>query len=96
MEEAKVHPELLLLVFVHGFKGSDNTFSDFPQRLEHNLTKSILDIKVESVVFPAYEVGYRAENIFRILLIYADKRRIGKHIKTPPMTVSHSVVCSRG
>jgi hypothetical protein len=56
MEE--VPPELLLLVFVHGFKGTDNTFADFPQRLQHGLSESISNMKFESIVFPAYEVRH--------------------------------------
>jgi hypothetical protein len=72
--------ELLLLVFVHGFKGTDNTFSDFPQRLEHNLTQTIPDVKVESIVFPAYEVR-RQEQLLDHTYMFADERRIGKLVK---------------
>lgn len=56
-DEGSLPQELLLLVFVHGFKGTDSTFLDFPKRLEHTLTESIRSVKVESIVFPAYEVG---------------------------------------
>lgn len=49
-------PDLLLLVFIHGFKGTDSTFSTFPQRLQHNLQETISDVVVKSIVFPAYEV----------------------------------------
>lgn len=52
----KLEPELLLLVFIHGFKGTDETFGDFPKRLEHLLTEIIPQVKTESIVFPAYEV----------------------------------------
>ncbi|KZT36682.1 hypothetical protein SISSUDRAFT_1063441 [Sistotremastrum suecicum HHB10207 ss-3] len=48
-------PDLLLLVFIHGFKGTDSTFSTFPQRLQHNLQETIPDVVVRSIVFPAYE-----------------------------------------
>nr|GAT58178.1 predicted protein [Mycena chlorophos] len=47
--------DLLLLVFVHGFKGTDKTFGDFPDRLRHILSETIPDSAVESVIFPAYE-----------------------------------------
>ena len=38
------------------FKGTDSTFGEFPQRLQHMLAESIENTVVESVVFPAYEV----------------------------------------
>lgn len=48
--------ELLLLVYIHGFKGTDESFQEFPERLEHMLSETIPDVTVESRVFPAYEV----------------------------------------
>ena len=48
--------ELLLLVYIHGFKGTDESFEKFPERLEHMLSETIPDVIVESKVFPAYEV----------------------------------------
>lgn len=52
----KVDPELVLIIFIHGFKGSDETFGEFPQRLAHNLLQTIPNATVESIIFPAYEV----------------------------------------
>lgn len=52
----KVDPELVLLIFIHGFKGGDETFGEFPQRLAHNLRQTIPNTTVEPIVFPAYEV----------------------------------------
>jgi len=54
----KIERELLLLVFIHGFKGTDETFGDFPKRMEHLLSETIPEVKAESIVFPAYEVCY--------------------------------------
>ncbi|KAG1783133.1 hypothetical protein EV702DRAFT_1191570 [Suillus placidus] len=48
-------PDLLLIVFIHGFKGTDTTFENFPSRLEHVLTEIIENLKVECILFPAYE-----------------------------------------
>jgi len=48
--------ELLLAVFIHGFKGTDTSFEEFPQRLQHLLSESVQPMQVECVVFPAYEV----------------------------------------
>ena len=39
------------------FKGTDSTFSSFPKRLEHVLSKSIDNVVTECVVFPEYEVN---------------------------------------
>ncbi|EKM59798.1 uncharacterized protein PHACADRAFT_206021 [Phanerochaete carnosa HHB-10118-sp] len=47
--------ELLLVIFIHGFKGTDSTFAQFPERLQHVLSETIQNAHVESVVFPAYE-----------------------------------------
>ncbi|KAG6880351.1 hypothetical protein C0992_007762 [Termitomyces sp. T32_za158] len=48
--------EVLLVVFVHGFKGDDRTFSDFPDRLQHVLAESTRSsVDVECIVFPVYE-----------------------------------------
>ncbi|EPT03644.1 hypothetical protein FOMPIDRAFT_1035267 [Fomitopsis schrenkii] len=47
--------DLLLAVFIHGFKGTESTFVQFPQRLQHILSETIHNAVVECVVFPAYE-----------------------------------------
>ncbi|CAM1502186.1 Fc.00g041700.m01.CDS01 [Cosmosporella sp. VM-42] len=45
----------LLLCFVHGFKGTDDTFHDFPSDLKRAVTKLLPEQRVESVVYPKYE-----------------------------------------
>ncbi|TRM67646.1 hypothetical protein BD626DRAFT_394347 [Schizophyllum amplum] len=45
----------ILVVFIHGFKGDDETFAHFPDRLQHILSEAISDAVVECVVFPQYE-----------------------------------------
>lgn len=47
--------DLLLVVFIHGFKGTDTTFVDFPARLQHVLNETIENVVSECIVFPAYE-----------------------------------------
>ncbi|KAG5221573.1 catalytic protein [Salix suchowensis] len=37
------------------FKGNDDTFAKFPERLQHTLSQSTPSSKVECIVFPAYE-----------------------------------------
>jgi hypothetical protein len=44
------------LIYIHGFKGTDETFAKFPERLEHVLSETLPHVKVESLIFPAYEV----------------------------------------
>ncbi|KAI0104998.1 hypothetical protein GGR51DRAFT_549210 [Nemania sp. FL0031] len=48
-------PRTLLLCFLHGFKGNDNTFRTFPEDLKAQVTKQLPDDHVESVVYPKYE-----------------------------------------
>ncbi|KAJ7781068.1 hypothetical protein B0H16DRAFT_1496985 [Mycena metata] len=47
--------DALIVVFIHGFKGNDATFVEFPERLRHILTETISNVSVECIVFPAYE-----------------------------------------
>jgi len=44
-----------LIIFIHGFKGTNSTFREFPSRLENLLTEAVPGLKVECIVFPAYE-----------------------------------------
>ncbi|KAK4163994.1 hypothetical protein QBC43DRAFT_237954 [Cladorrhinum sp. PSN259] len=46
---------ILLLCFIHGFKGGDNTFHEFPKHLKDTVTNNLSDHLVESVVYPKYE-----------------------------------------
>ncbi|KAK1831526.1 hypothetical protein QBC39DRAFT_258764 [Podospora conica] len=46
---------ILLLCFIHGFKGNDDTFGDFPKHLQDTVTNNLPDDKVTSVVYPRYE-----------------------------------------
>ncbi|KAI1758473.1 hypothetical protein F4782DRAFT_27760 [Xylaria castorea] len=48
-------PRTLLLCFLHGFKGDDDTFRTFPDDLETQVAKQLPDDNVESVVYPKYE-----------------------------------------
>ncbi|GAB1320964.1 DUF676 domain-containing protein [Madurella fahalii] len=46
---------ILLLCFIHGFKGDDDTFGDFPKHLKDTIANNLPDHEVESVVYPKYE-----------------------------------------
>ncbi|EXX65928.1 hypothetical protein RirG_128610 [Rhizophagus irregularis DAOM 197198w] len=45
----------LLLIFIHGFKGDDHTFKDFPVRLQYALTETIQSVEAEPLIYPRYE-----------------------------------------
>ncbi|KAI1503421.1 hypothetical protein F5X99DRAFT_407003 [Biscogniauxia marginata] len=48
-------PRTLLLCFIHGFKGNDDTFRTFPYDLKTQVAKKLPDHSVESIVYPKYE-----------------------------------------
>ena len=54
----KTIQELVLIIFIHGFKGTDSTFGEFPSRIGNALAESVPGIKAECIVFPAYEVRW--------------------------------------
>lgn len=56
--------DLLLVIFIHGFKGDNDTFAKFPERLQHILTETVPNCKTECIVFPAYEVRFFSEFIY--------------------------------
>ncbi|KAI9372721.1 hypothetical protein BJX61DRAFT_426249 [Aspergillus egyptiacus] len=45
----------LLLVFIHGFKGGDDTFGSFPQHVRALLSRKLPAINVTTLVYPKYE-----------------------------------------
>ncbi|KAK4151542.1 hypothetical protein C8A00DRAFT_35793 [Chaetomidium leptoderma] len=46
---------ILLLAHIHGFKGSDFTFGDFPAHLKDTVANNLPDHEVSSDVYPKYE-----------------------------------------
>ncbi|KAL4778048.1 hypothetical protein BJX76DRAFT_363099 [Aspergillus varians] len=45
----------LLLVFIHGFKGGDDTFGNFPQHIQALLSRKLPSVSVAILVYPKYE-----------------------------------------
>ncbi|KIX08234.1 uncharacterized protein Z518_02890 [Rhinocladiella mackenziei CBS 650.93] len=45
----------LLLVFIHGFQGGDNTFGTFPEHLRALVSHALPDIDVVAVTYPKFE-----------------------------------------
>ncbi|KAK4198040.1 hypothetical protein QBC40DRAFT_96688 [Triangularia verruculosa] len=46
---------ILLLCFIHGFKGDDDTFGSFPKHFQDIVTNNLPEHEVASVVYPKYE-----------------------------------------
>nr|ODN82523.1 hypothetical protein L203_05331 [Cryptococcus depauperatus CBS 7841] len=55
MATEKQPQDLLLLVWVHGFKGNNVTFESFPDRIVHLLQSTHPSLRVASKVFPMYQ-----------------------------------------
>ena len=68
-----VKPNLLLIIFIHGFKGNDRTFNAFPQRLQHILSESLSDTTIECITFPAWEARLLAFSLSYVLNLVTDK-----------------------
>ncbi|KAH8426091.1 esterase/lipase family protein [Aspergillus melleus] len=45
----------LLIVYIHGFKGDDDTFGDFPEHFRALVGRSLPSVKVATAVYPKYE-----------------------------------------
>ncbi|PLB43678.1 hypothetical protein P170DRAFT_441136 [Aspergillus steynii IBT 23096] len=45
----------LLIVYIHGFKGDDDTFGDFPEHFRAQVSRSLPSVKVATAVYPKYE-----------------------------------------
>ncbi|KAK4962304.1 hypothetical protein LTR66_012715, partial [Elasticomyces elasticus] len=45
----------LLLVFIHGFKGGENTFATFPEHIRVLLSHALPKLSVVSLVYPRFE-----------------------------------------
>ncbi|PYH46352.1 uncharacterized protein BP01DRAFT_338932 [Aspergillus saccharolyticus JOP 1030-1] len=45
----------LLIVFIHGFKGGEDTFGDFPRHFRTLVSRALPAVRVTSAVYPKYE-----------------------------------------
>ncbi|KAK8116840.1 uncharacterized protein PG998_005121 [Apiospora kogelbergensis] len=64
----------LLLCFIHGFKGDDDTFQNFPLDLKKEVLKKLPDHSVESVVFPKYETKGELKQSTELFLDWLKER----------------------
>lgn len=45
----------LLLCFIHGFKGGDDTFGGFPEHLRALVSHGLPNLDVRAIVYPKFE-----------------------------------------
>ncbi|KAK8062858.1 hypothetical protein PG997_014955 [Apiospora hydei] len=64
----------LLLCFIHGFKGDDDTFQNFPLDLKKEVSAKLPDHNVESVVFPKYETKGELKQSTELFLDWLKER----------------------
>ncbi|KAF7195419.1 hypothetical protein HII31_03311 [Pseudocercospora fuligena] len=83
----------LLLVFIHGFKGDDATFHNFPKDLRALLSHSLPKINVLSVQYPKYETRGDLKECVARLVEWLQNKVIDLEVAngTPSPTVDPSV-----
>ena len=83
----------LLLVFIHGFKGSDNTFNDFPKDLRALLSTALPHIDVLTVQYPRYETRGDLRECVSRFKEWLENKVIDLEVasRTPSPTVDPSV-----
>ncbi|EME85453.1 uncharacterized protein MYCFIDRAFT_213871 [Pseudocercospora fijiensis CIRAD86] len=83
----------LLLVFIHGFKGDDATFHNFPKDLRALLSHSLPNINVLSVQYPKYETRGDLRECVARLVEWLQNKVIDLEVAngTPSPTVDPSV-----
>ncbi|KXT05400.1 hypothetical protein AC578_10967 [Pseudocercospora eumusae] len=83
----------LLLVFIHGFKGDDATFHNFPKDLRALLSHSLPRINVLAVQYPKYETRGDLKDCVARLVEWLQNKVIDLEVAnaTPSPTVDPSV-----
>ncbi|KAG1464683.1 hypothetical protein G6F46_009329 [Rhizopus delemar] len=99
LDEVRDNWDKLLLVFVHGFRGSDASFQDFPNRLQAILTNTLrLDVEVD--IYPSYKTAgelLMAVNNFsswlcqKVSKIEAEVSRLNSRSKIMIVLLGHSM-----
>ncbi|WFD36680.1 hypothetical protein MCUN1_003567 [Malassezia cuniculi] len=85
----------VLLVFLHGFKGSsEHTFGEFPDRLCHLVQQTHPNAKIESIVYPTYETRGALRDASDACLVWLNERvaeRAQDGVETAVVLVGHSM-----
>ncbi|RKU47043.1 hypothetical protein DL546_008677 [Coniochaeta pulveracea] len=77
---------VLLLCFIHGFKGDDDTFQHFPDDLNQTLSSNLGGDHIESIVYPKYETKGELAETTAAFLEWLKERvmEVRKaHVETP-------------
>lgn len=54
---------LILICYIHGFKGNDETFEQFPKRILYSLSQTFgAKMHIDSVIYPAYRTAGKLED----------------------------------
>ncbi|KAK2755101.1 hypothetical protein FQN54_006630 [Arachnomyces sp. PD_36] len=83
----------LLLVFIHGFKGGDDTFGNFPEHLRALVSHALPKIDVVSVTYPQFETRGKLEECVGRFREWLQNKVIDIEVanETPSPTVDPSV-----
>ncbi|KAH8599850.1 hypothetical protein B0O99DRAFT_611230 [Bisporella sp. PMI_857] len=83
----------LLLCFIHGFKGDDNTFGSFPEHLRALVSHGLPKVDVRVIVYPQFETRGNLETCVGRFRDWLQEQVIDIEVqnKTPSPTVEPSV-----
>ncbi|KAG9248918.1 hypothetical protein BJ878DRAFT_537846 [Calycina marina] len=83
----------LLLCFIHGFKGDDNTFGSFPEHLRALISHGLPKVSVRIIVYPQFETRGNLEACVSRFRDWLQEKVIDIEVenKTPSPTVDPSV-----
>ncbi|KKK22122.1 hypothetical protein P175DRAFT_0491144 [Aspergillus ochraceoroseus IBT 24754] len=83
----------LLLVFIHGFKGGDDTFGNFPEHMRMLLSRALPAVSIATAVYPKYETRGSLQECVSAFREWLQNRVIDLEVsnRTPSPTVDPSV-----
>ncbi|GAB7345650.1 hypothetical protein MBLNU457_3940t1 [Dothideomycetes sp. NU457] len=83
----------LLLVFIHGFKGDDDTFKKFPEHIKILLEDALPRINIVSITYPRYETRGDLSRCVSSFKEWLENKVIDLEVaaKTPSPTIEPSV-----
>ncbi|KAL2865391.1 uncharacterized protein BJX67DRAFT_373253 [Aspergillus lucknowensis] len=83
----------LLLVFIHGFKGGDDTFGSFPQQLQALLSRKLSAVNMVTLVYPKYETRGNLQETVNAFREWLQNQVIDLEVsnRSPSPTVDPSV-----
>lgn len=92
-----VMTSIVLFVFIHGFKGGEDTFGEFPKRIKSVIAQSMPSAVVESLVYPTYDtrgnLGVAVENLCEWLVENVTLREAEVSQRTKSVTKAQVILC---